>query len=250
MTTPRRTFLAGFAMLVALAASRASAESVTIAACTNYAPYSDADLPEDGFSNDLTAQIMRDAGYEVSVTVLPWIRALESTEAGGFDILPSAWYSEERAQALLFSDPIAMSRLVFVKPAGSPFEFHSLEDLKGLTVGTVTGYAYDPAFVASPLFQRPAVTDLLLNLRMVAARRIDLTLDDELTLRFIMHNRAPELAPQLALTESALSQQPLFVAFSKKRPDAARLVATFNAGLARMRADGRYRQLLVRHQME
>ena len=254
MTLLSRLFLValagGLAAVTALLAHPARAETVAIAGCENYAPYSDAALPGDGFANDLTAQIMRQAGYEVSVTMLPWIRALEGTETGAFDILPSAWYTEDRARTLLFSTPIAMSRLVFVKPAGSPFEFRSLDDLTGLTVGTVAGYAYDPDFLASALFQRPAVTDIVLNLRMVAARRIDLTLDDELTLRFIIHSRAPELAPLLALTGSALTQQPLFVAFSKKRPDAERLLAAFNAGLARMHADDSYQKLLALHQMQ
>ena len=251
MIRPFRTFLAMVAGgLAVLHAGTARAVAVSIAGCENYAPYSDAALPNDGFANDLTAQIMRRAGYEVSVAMLPWIRALDGTETGQFDILPSAWFTEERGRALLFSAPIATSRLVFVKPADSPFEFRTIEDLRGLTVGTVSGYSYDPAFLASPLFQRPAVTDILLNLRMVAARHIDLTLDDELTLRFIINSRAPELAPLLSLTRGGLSEQPLFVTFSKKRPDAAKLLATFNAGLARMRADGSYRQLLVQHQME
>ena len=239
--------LVGLALMVA---PPARADSVTIAACENYAPYSDAALPGNGFANDLTAKIMKQAGYEVAVSVLPWVRALEGTESGAFDILPSAWYTEERAQALLFSMPIAMSRLVFVKSADSRFEFRTLKDLAGLRVGIVSGYTYEPAFLASPLFQRQAVADVLVNLRRVATRHIDLTLDDELTLRFIIRSRAPELAPLLAMTRGVLSEQGLFVTFSRKRPDATKLLAEFNAGLARMRADGSYQKLLVLHQME
>jgi polar amino acid transport system substrate-binding protein len=239
--------LAGLALA---AAPPARAESVMIAATENYAPYSDAALPGDGFANDLTARIMKQAGYEVSVSIVPWVRALEGTESGAFDILPSAWYTEERGQALLFSMPIALSRLVFVKPAESKFEFQTLKDLAGLKVGIVSGYTYTPDFLASPLFQRQAVADVLANLRRVATRHIDLTLDDELTLRFTLRSRAPELAPLLAMTQGVLSEQGLFVAISKKRPDAAKLLADFNAGLARMRNDGSYRKLLALHQME
>jgi len=239
------------AILIALAlAPPARAESLTIAACENYAPYSDAALPGNGFANDLTARILQQAGYQVSVAVLPWVRALEGTESGAFDILPSAWYTEERAQALLFSMPIARSRLVFVKPAASKFEFRSLKDLTGLRIGTVSGYTYEPDFQASPLFRRQEVADVLMNLRRVATGHIDLTLDDELTLRFIIRSRVPELAPVLALTRGVLSEQGLFVAFSKQRPDAAKLLSDFNAGLARMRADGSYQKLLVLHQMQ
>lgn len=228
----------------------AQAESVTIAGCENYAPYSDAALPGKGFANDLTAKIMKQAGYDVAVSVLPWVRALEGTESGEFDILPSAWFTEERGQKLLFSAPIAQSRLVFVKSAESKFEFHEMKDLTGLRIGIVSGYTYEPDFMASPLFQRQAVADVLANLRRVATRHIDLTLDDELTVRFIIHSRAPELEPTLALTHGVLSEQGLFVTFSKKRPDAAKLLADFNAGLTRMRADGSYQKLLVQHQME
>ncbi|GGF31185.1 ABC transporter substrate-binding protein [Aliidongia dinghuensis] len=250
MTLPFRLLSACLALLAAFVAGIARADMVTIAACENYAPYSDASLPGDGFANDLTARIMSRAGYDVSVTIMPWVRALQGTETGTFDILPSAWYTEARGRTLLFSQPIALSRLVFVKPVSSPFEFHSLDDLRGLTVGTVSGYAYTPDFLTSPLFQRTAVADIVLNLRMVAARRIDLTLDDELTLRFIIHSRAPELAPLLSLTRGVLSEQPLYVAFSRTRPDAERLVAAFDAGLARMQADGDYQRLLALHQME
>jgi polar amino acid transport system substrate-binding protein len=248
---PKPFFLAALVLGLALPiALPAQAESVSIAGCENYAPYSDVALPGDGFANDLTAQIMRRAGYQPTIEMLPWVRALEGTESGEFDILPSAWYTEERAQKLLFSQPIAMSRLVFVKPADSKFEFHSLKDLAGLRIGIVSGYTYEPTFLASPLFQRLAVADVLMNLRRVATRHIDLTLDDELTLRFIIHSRAPELTPMLALTHGVLSEQGLFVTFSKQRPDAAKLLADFNAGLARMRADGSYQALLVAHQME
>jgi polar amino acid transport system substrate-binding protein len=245
------TRLAGALLALAtLFCGPARADAIAIAGCENYAPYSDATLPGFGFANDLTAQILRQAGYDPTVTMLPWLRALEGTEAGTFDVLPSTWYTENRAKTLLFSAPIAESRLVFVKPADSPFEFRSLEDLRGLAVGIVSGYTYEPDFMTSSLFQRSAVTDIVLNLRMVAARHIDLTLDDELTLRFIIHSRTPELAPLLTLTHGVLSEQPLFVAISRKRPDADKLLAVFNAGLARMRADGSYRRLLAQHQME
>jgi len=250
MTKPHSPLIAVLVLLAGLALGvPARAERVTVAGCENYAPYSDVALPGNGFANDLTAKIMKQAGYEVSVSVLPWVRALEGTESGEFDILPSAWYTEERGQKLLFSMPIAQSRLVFVKPADSKFEFHTLKDLTGLRVGIVSGYTYEPAFLASPLFQRQAVADVLANLRRVATRHIDLTLDDELTVRFIIHSRAPELEPMLALTRGVLSEQGLFVTFSKQRPDAAKLLADFNAGLARMRADGSYDKLLVVHQM-
>lgn len=250
MSKPPSPFLLALLLIALVFIAPARAEGVTIAGCENYAPYSDAALPGTGFANDLTAKIMKQAGYEVSVSVLPWVRALEGTKSGAFDILPSAWYTEDRAQALLFSKPIAMSRLVFVKPAGSTFEFHTLKDLTGLRVGIVSGYTYEPDFLTSPLFQRQAVADILVNLRRVATRHIDLTLDDELTLRFIIHSRAPELEPVLTLTHGVLSEQGLFVTFSKKRPDAAKLLADFNAGLARMRADGSYQRLLALHQMQ
>lgn len=223
------------------------AEELTAAALTGYPPYSDEDLPEKGFANDLLVQAMRRSGHAVRIVMLPWARALDEAASGRYDIIPALWRTEEREEILVFSAPFIMNRLVFAKPASSDFEFTSLDSLTGRTVGTVIGYAYDEAFLDSTDFVRDPARDVVLNLRRLAAGRIGLTLDDEQVLTHLLNTTLKDLKGQIALTRGALVERGLYMGFPKARPDAARLAEDFNRGLAGMREDGSYAALLAKH---
>lgn len=236
-------------LTLSVSAPALAGDTLKLAALVGWPPYSDQGLPENGFSNDLVVEAMKRAGHTVEVTIMPWNRALELTQAGDYDVLPSTWYNEERNARLKFSEPYAINRVVFVHHVERPFDFQSLNDLKGKVVGIQIGATYDKEFSASDLFRRELVSEPLLNLKKVAAGRIDLTLDDELVTKYNINTKVPELLSQLALTKGALSEDKLYVTFSRKRPDADKLAADFNKALADMKADGTYDKLLAKHKM-
>jgi polar amino acid transport system substrate-binding protein len=222
---------------------------VRLATLEDYAPYSAADRPDMGFAPDVFVQAMRRRGHVVSVEVMPWARALEAVREGRFHALTSVWHSAERENFLLFSQPFALQRLVFVRRAGSVFDFRRLEDLRGRRVGTVYGFFYQPDFMAASFIQRQEAPNVLTNLRLLAADRIDLTLDDEGLLRFLLNTQLPELRPHLELTQGALTENPLYMGFSRVLPEGYALVEDFNAGLRDLQADGTYSRLLEKHAM-
>lgn len=243
--------LASFAMMIlsGVAVGEARAETLRAAGLTGYAPYSDEALPGKGFSNELIVEAMKRAGHTVEIVMLPWARALEGAVNGEFDILPSVWKTPEREKSLIYSDSYAINRVVFVKKAGDPFEFKTLGDLKGKKVGIVKEYGYGAEFLSNPDFSREETTGIGFNLKKIALGRIDLTLDDAYTLQSIINTQTPELRSELALTQGALSENPLYMTFSRKRPDAQKLADAFNGELARMRADGSYDRILDKYGM-
>jgi len=246
-----RALLAILAAAALIGGPEARADDVLIAATLDdFPPYCGQALPNFGFSNDLVVQAMGRTGHKVTVVFVPWARALSGAMDGYYDILPSVWYSPERGNALLFSEPYVVSRLVFVTRKDSPFDYTRLEDLAGKTVGIVNGYEYGKAFRTSTLFTRDVANSTVLNLTRVAAGRIDLTVEDELTLRYLFKTTALDLANRLVLSRGALSEQEMHMAVSKKRVDAGRLVADFNQGLAQMKQDGSYDALLVVHKLD
>lgn len=233
-----------------LLAGPAAADKLTAATLADYIPYSDAKAPDKGFSPDVLVEALKRAGHEVEVQVTPWPRALQGTIDGQFDVTTTVWKSPEREKTLMFSDAFVTNRIVFAKPAASDFEFSRLADLTGKTVGTVIGYGYGDDFLKNPDFKRDETINVASNLRKLAAGRIDLTLEDELMMKYLINTQLPEIKGAVGFTRGFLSDNPAYMVFSRKNPKAEALAADFNRGLAAMKADGTYDRLLEKHKMK
>ncbi len=124
------------------------------------------------------------------------------------------------------------------------FEFNGLESLSGKTVGTVRKYGYGDAFLNAKNFNRFENNELVQNLKMLSKHRIDLTLEDEIVARHIIFNDAPELKDKLTFTKNSLSSQTLHVTSGLKNPKNKAIIASFNKGLAVIKRNGTYEDIL------
>ena len=134
----------------ALAASALAAQPLKI--CDDEAgwpPYTfvDPDNPKRiiGASVELMFEILRRAGYEPTITLLPWKRCLAEVETGAFAMLLNASYSEERAQNFLLSQPYytmhsALFYLTSKYPA--PPKIATVADMKQYRYCGLLGYNY------------------------------------------------------------------------------------------------------------
>lgn len=225
------------------------AATVRTAIHPDYEPYSGVGLHNGGFAYDLLITALGRQGRKVQITATePWARGLRDVVEGRIDALGAVWRTPERDKVLVFSDPIATSRIVFAKRVGDPFEYRDLGDLAGKTIGTVTGYGYTDAFLADGRYRREPIGSTAQNLGKLALGRIDLTLDDASVLAYMLRREVPSLQDRIVLTAGALQDNAMFIAFSRRsRPDVEAVVADFNAGLAAMRADGSYDEMTLRH---
>lgn len=227
-----------------------AAGTITIAA-DDWPPYADPRHPQGGFTLELLQTIYHEQGYRLQVLYLPWARAMQGVKSGEYDLLPNAWLTSERQQYLAYSDSYAVSRIVFIKRRGDPFDFQGLASLRGKTVGTIRGYGYGDAFLGSSLFTRQEGNSLLQNISKLTHRepRLDLTLDDELVARANLAHNDPSLLTQIAFTTTPLSANPLHITCSLANPRRQELITAFNRGLQRMRQDGRYQRLCASYGM-
>lgn len=250
----RRSFKAFLGMSAIVASvgitGMAQAADLKVAALTGWPPFSGEALPNNGFSNDVTKTALERMGHDVTVKMMPWARALEMTKRGKFQVLPSVWYNEKRAEELAFTKPIASNKIVFIKQKNDDFDFEDLGSLKGKSVGIVQGYDYSGDFLNADHFSRQSANSMLTNVRKLLGGRIDLTLGDELVARYAINKNMPNRADKVAYTDGALSENKLHVTFSKKLDNAAALVESFNAEIAEMREDGTYDEILARHNLK
>jgi len=99
-----------------------------------------------GFSTEMVEAVLKRMGTPVkSLESFPWKRALTILEQGGADALFSANLTPDRAIFAHYpSEKLIDAPWIIWTRAERPV--HSLEDLKGKSVGVVLGYSYTESF--------------------------------------------------------------------------------------------------------
>ena len=209
-----------------------------VAAADPYPPYVYPQAPGEGLAMEIVRAAFKTQGYAVKLEIMPWVRAEKGVSDGRYDILVDVWRTEARLKEFMFTVPYAVSRIKFIKRKDNPFEFTGLASLNGLRVGVIRGYGYSDAFNKAGTFVRDEVPSLENNLNKLLVRRIDLTLEDEITARSVLRQMDPKQAEQLDFTNNALASNPLYVAAGLKNPRHKEIVEAFNRGMLAIKANG------------
>jgi len=169
---------------------------------------------------------------------MPWARALRLAKAGEVDLLVATWWTQERTEYLLFSEPYASNDLKFIKRKGDPFEFKGISSLDGKALGVVRSYGYGDQLNSADNYQKVENKDLMTSVKMLLAERLDLTLEDELVARHIINQHDSTMLDQLEFTENVLRSKWLHVSSGLNHPNHQKIITAFNRGLKSMKADG------------
>lgn len=208
--------------------------------------YDDPDNP--GISVDIVKEALKAGGYEIEFQIMPWARALQGAQDGTVHLLPAAFYNDERATFLDFSDKYLDAELTFFKRSDDDFIYSTIDSLTGKSVGVIKDYGYTPEFLAATNFDKPESVDLPNNLKKLQASRIDLTIEDKYV---VLNTIAKEglnrdnfdFAGTLAVT-------PIYLASSKANPKSQEVIAAFNKGLQEIQSNGTFDALLQQYNLK
>ncbi|WP_047289667.1 MULTISPECIES: transporter substrate-binding domain-containing protein [Pseudomonas] len=212
-------------------------------------PFTDATLVNGGVATDIVSTALSRAGYSSEFEQVPWARALLGIGEGRYDVLVNAWYNEERTQLGQFSAEYMVNRVRFIKRKDAPLEYSNLKQLHEYPVAVVRGYAYSPEFDNDPDMQKVPVHSFAMAVRMLAADRVKLTLEDEYVARYYLARESPRVRNAVEFLPKPLSENSLHILVSLKNPEHAQIVARFDKEIAAMKADGSYDRLLRQHGM-
>jgi cystine transport system substrate-binding protein len=96
-----------------------------------------------GTDGDLAVQIAKNLGLEVTTKSLDWNALIQATKQGQVDVLiGSVGWTEERSKVMLLSDPVYYFGTLLIQKKTSNWDKFS--DMKGRTVGTVSGFTLVP----------------------------------------------------------------------------------------------------------
>ena len=212
-------------------------------------PFTDDTLVNGGLATDIVTTALARAGYASGYEQVPWARALLGVGEGRYDVLVNAWYNEDRTKMGQFSGEYLVNRIRFLKRKDTPLEYSSLEQLHTYPVAVVRGYAYSQAFDADTALQKVPVHNFAMGVRMLAADRVKLTLEDEYVARYYLARESSKVRSAVEFLPKPLSENSLHILVSLKNPQHAQIVAGFDRAIAAMKADGSYDKLLRQHGM-
>ncbi|MCF5466154.1 substrate-binding periplasmic protein [Pseudomonas syringae] len=232
-----------------LMASASAAEKLRLVA-DPWPPFTDALLLNGGLATDIVNTALRRAGYTTVYEQVPWARALLGLSEGRHDVLINAWFSEDRTRIGEFSAEYLLNRIRFIKRKESVISLLSHEKLHHYMIAVVRGYAYSPAFDSDTLLKKVPVQNFSTAVRMLAAARVDLALEDEYVARYNLSLESDEVRNRVEFMPGSLSENSLHILVSLKNPLHAKIVADFDHEIAAMKADGTYEELLRLHGLQ
>ncbi|MEO4048506.1 transporter substrate-binding domain-containing protein [Pseudomonas sp. CAU 1711] len=242
--------LRGALLLIALFLGGAvMAEHLRLAG-DSWPPFTDERLANGGLAVDLVSTALRRGGHTTEYVEVPWARVLRGLQQGDYDVIVAAWYSAERTRYGLFSEPYLVNRIRFLRRAGMPIEFTGLDSLLPYSIAVVRGYSYDAAFDAAQQLSKVPVLEFAMGARMLAAGRVQLTLEDELVAQHHLNRDLQEIRNSVEFVATPLSENGLHILVRRSHPLHQQLVHDFNRGMAAMRADGSYARIYRRHGLE
>ncbi|OII56231.1 amino acid ABC transporter substrate-binding protein, partial [Pseudomonas putida] len=184
------------------------------------------------------------AGYTSGVEEAPWARALLGVSEGRYDVLINAWYNDSRASIGQFSEAYLVNRIRLLQRKGEAFRYKRQSDLYPYSIAVVRDYAYSPKFDRDTRLHKVAVRNFPSAVRMLAAGRVDLAVEDEYVARYNLQRELPEVRDGVMLVEPPLGENTLHILVSLKHPEHARIVERFEQAIAAMKADGSYARLM------
>ncbi|EKA5638189.1 transporter substrate-binding domain-containing protein [Vibrio navarrensis] len=224
-----------------------SAHAATITAAQDpWPPFVQQDNMNKGISVEIVTEAFKTQGYDVDFKIMPWTRALNDVKEGRVDVLVATWFTQERTSYLNYSQPYLENSLKFIKRKGDSFEYQDMSSLTGKNVGIVRNYGYGDEFLNATNFNKPEANDLLTNAKKLLGNRIDLTLEDELVAKSILSGAGMNLA-DFEFTQNALSINPLHVTSGVANARNGEIIAAFNKGLAEIKANGTFDNILRKY---
>lgn len=234
--------LAALACLLGASISHAEANELRLTA-SEWRPYVDSGAQRSGFAVALVSRALERAGYDVSIDIGPWPQTLEDTITGKQDVFAALWFTDERAESIVFSEPYIENEIALVRRSDSGIRFSKREDLLGLNIGIVDDFAYSPASIDTAGIEIVSSGSVTENIAQLRDGELDLVLADRRVALAEINERA--LAKLFDVLPNPLITRGLRIGVSKQRQDADAIVAAFEAEIAKMREDGSFNAILA-----
>ncbi len=223
-------------------ATGAEDENVITIANGEWPPFISENLKHHGVVCHIITEAFALEGVTVVYEWVPWKRAFVLTERGKYDATASWVPTPERKEKFHFSNTFLRNQKVFFHMKSKPFDWKTIDDLKGLKIGGVLGYTYGEAFdkaVEEGILRLERTPTEIQNFKKLQAGRIDIY-PQEKEIGYGNIRAFPENeASQFTHHPKPLMETTHHLIFSKKVEKNERLIKLFNKGLNTLKESGK-----------
>lgn len=221
-------------------------ETITIST-GEWTPYISQKLKHDGVVTHIVSDAFASQGIEVKYKFLPWIRAMREAKTGNVAASIIWSKSEERQQKFYYSEPVMPKKVVYFHLKSYDFDWKTLADLEGITIGGTRGYWY--AELYQPLIEAGKITVEWVksdeaNLKKLQRGRIKVVPIDIGAGYAMIQKEFPPLQQKLFTHHPKLVNEPNYnhLIMPKSLTDSPRLMKAFNKGLKQLKESGQFEQ--------
>jgi polar amino acid transport system substrate-binding protein len=186
-------------------------------AAADWCPYSCRDANYPGFVTEAMRHALTKYDITLSVTILPWTRAIKMTEQGKFDALLTAIPTEAPGFHLT-EKPSGQYQICLFSLPDSSFTYKDRISFKGLVLGAIQDYGYGKPI--DDMIKRPLPDEQVYSLsssdplhslvEMAHKNRIDTFVED----RFVVKNYLKKNNHRQLKNSGCLEAVPFFTAIS------------------------------------
>ena len=222
-----------------------STEETIVMAVDEWGPLISRELRGGGVLTRIISESFASEGIKVELKWMPGPRQYYQVKIGKCDLSPGwAKTPEREAEMLYSSDYVAETYKVFYHLKSFPFDWTTMDDLKGLRIGGQIGNDYGDDFNQAEKERRINVIRIPnndQNFKKLAVGRIDILPVGILVGQWEARKNltAEQYAAITYHPKGLTAPRGSYVVFTKNEKG-ARLVGIFNRGLAKLKASGKY----------
>lgn len=232
--------------LISFAVSSYAEETIRIAN-GEWLPYHSEELPHYGAGSRIVTEAFASVGVNVKWGFFPWARGYKYAVQGEYDASIGWIKTSKREKEVLFSKPVYGGKWVFFYLKNDPFDWNTVEDLKGIGIGATANYTYGKAFdeaekekiiyVERVPREKQNFSKLLLGRIQIFAHAMD---GGYATLRKHFN---PEEVRQITHHPKLIQRVDYHLIFTKSKKN-ERMLKLFNKGLKHLHESGKVDQYL------
>lgn len=218
----------------------------------DWPPFYGKGLENGGIFVALTREALKVRGHVLKVDFVSWVRALKKSKEGKYHALLGCWYTKEREKYFIFSKTNVDATPHFLSLPESTLEVKKVEDLHGLKIGLIRGFAVGSQIKEAISANKVQIMEVSFHhnlFKLLQKKRIDLIMENSSVMKAKITEKLPSNKYNLKTVGSNFFDGYLYVCWSRKKEGAKKLSEDFNKGLQTIIKNGTYERIWKKYGM-